>query len=109
MEDKSTLPNLDTLDHVAVAVSDIAASVEWYRSRFACQVDYQDETWALLRFHNAALALVIPEQHPPHVAVRRDDAAKFGELVTHRDGSRSVYLHDAGGNAVEVIEPYEVA
>jgi hypothetical protein len=52
-----------------------------------------------------ALALVIAEQHPPHVAVRRADAEKFGPLVTHRDGSRSVYVNDAAGNAVEVIEP----
>jgi len=106
MAETKLSPSLDALDHVAVSVSDIAASVDWYRSQFHCEVDYQDETWALLRFENVKLALVIPEQHPPHVAVRREDAAKFGDLVTHRDGSRSVYVHDAAGNAVEVIEPY---
>jgi catechol 2,3-dioxygenase-like lactoylglutathione lyase family enzyme len=98
-------PKLDHIDHVAVTVADIAASVDWYVSSFRCEIEYQDETWALLRFENMALALVIAEQHPPHVAVRRADAEKFGPLVTHRDGSRSVYVNDAAGNAVEVIEP----
>ena len=98
---------LDPLDHVAVSVADIAQAVDWYRNAFRCVTEYQDESWALLRFENVRLALVIPEQHPPHVAVRRPDAASFGNLVTHRDGSRSVYIKDPAGNAVEVIEPFE--
>lgn len=100
------IPKLDLIDHVAITVADIAASVDWYASNFHCEIEYQDETWALLRFENMALALVIAEQHPPHVAIRREDAEKFGPLVTHRDGSRSVYVKDAAGNAVEVIEPF---
>lgn len=107
MPESSNTEALDALDHVAVSTTDIAASVAWYQSKFQCEVDYQDETWALLRFANIKLALVVPEQHPPHVAVRREDAAKFGDLVTHRDGSRSVYVRDQAGNAVEVIEPYQ--
>ncbi|MCS6884284.1 MAG: VOC family protein [Acidobacteriota bacterium] len=94
---------LDKLDHVAVSVTDIAAAVNWYKSKFNCNVVYQDDTWAMLEFSNARLALVIPEQHPPHVAVVRSDAEIFGNLTTHRDGTRSVYVRDPFGNAVEVM------
>jgi hypothetical protein len=71
-------------------------------------VNYQDDTWALLRFANIQLALVIPEQHPPHVAVLRPDAQRFGELVTHRDGTRSCYIEDPAGNAVEIMDASSV-
>ncbi|MCA8961374.1 MAG: VOC family protein [Planctomycetes bacterium] len=94
---------LDVIDHFAVQVSDIASAVHWYRDRFACEVDFQDETWALLRFQNVHVALVIPDQHPTHLAVLRSDAARFGPLSPHRDGTRSVYLDGPAGNAVEVL------
>jgi hypothetical protein len=45
---------------------------------------------------------VLPQQHPPHFALLRDPAL-FGEPKTHRDGTRSVYLHDPSGNSVEVL------
>lgn len=95
---------LDHLDHVAVQVPDIAAAVAWYRERFACEVDYEDPTWALLRFANARLALVVPDQHPAHFAVCRDDITSFGEPVAHRDGTRSVYTRDPWGNSVEILD-----
>ncbi len=94
----------DPLDHIAISVSDIAAAVDWYVQHFRCEVAYQDETWALLRFANIQLALVIPEQHPPHLAIRRPDAGQFGRLVTHRDGTRSCYIEDPSGNAVEIMD-----
>lgn len=94
----------DPLDHIAISVSDIAAAVDWYVQQFRCEVAYQDETWALLRFANIQLALVIPEQHPPHLAIRRPDAEQFGNLVTHRDGTRSCYIKDPAGNAVEIMD-----
>ena len=98
-------PELDRIHHVAIAVADIETAIDWYTSRFACDVAYQDDTWGLLTFANTQLALVVEEQHPPHVAVERDDAAKFGELTGHRDGTRSVYLRDDAGNAIEVVAP----
>jgi len=94
---------LDALHHVAIAVEDIAASVEWYRSHFKCSVKHEDATWALLGFANSDLALVIPEEHPPHVAFSSSQAASFGELKIHRDGTRSTYVSDCSGNAVEVM------
>ena len=92
----------DTVDHIAVAVSDVKGTVEWYVKNFSCKVTYQDETWALLEFANIRVAFVLPNQHPPHFALLRDPSA-FGEPKTHRDGSRSVYLNDPSGNSVEVL------
>jgi catechol 2,3-dioxygenase-like lactoylglutathione lyase family enzyme len=95
---------LDTVHHVAIPTTDVAASVRWYREHTDCVVDYQDETWALLAYANLKLALVMPGQHPAHLAIVRDDAAKYGPLVRHRDGTQSVYILDATGNHVEVMD-----
>jgi hypothetical protein len=78
--------------------------LEWYRKTFSVESLYEDETWALLKFSNIALAIVIPGQHPPHLCVSRPDAERFGELKTHRDGTRSVYVSDPSGNVIEVME-----
>ena len=95
---------LDHIHHIAVSVPNIAKSLEWYTSRFNCEIEYVDETWALLAFANAKLALVIPKEHPAHFALRRPDANKFGELGTHRDGLKSVYISDPFGNTIEILE-----
>jgi catechol 2,3-dioxygenase-like lactoylglutathione lyase family enzyme len=94
---------LDTLDHVAIPVQDVATAVAWYTETFRCTVKYQDPTWALLGFGNISLALVIPEQHPAHLGFVSPEAEKFGELKTHRDGTRSCYVSDPAGNAVEIL------
>ena len=70
---------------------------------FDCKVTYEDESWALLGFANVKLALVLPEQHPPHVGFVRRDAERFGPLSPHRDGTRSIYIEDSEGNAVEIL------
>jgi catechol 2,3-dioxygenase-like lactoylglutathione lyase family enzyme len=94
---------LDNIHHVAIPVLDINASVEWYKENFNCQIIYRDETWAFLEFANIKLALVTPNQHPPHIAFVSQTAEKFGTLVEHRDKSRSTYIKDPSGNTVEVI------
>ncbi|MCA9029491.1 MAG: VOC family protein [Planctomycetaceae bacterium] len=101
----SDTTKLDSLHHVAIRVNDIAESVQWYRDNFACEIGYQDATWALLNFANTSLALVIAEQHPPHIGFATDKAESVGNLKTHRDGTRSVYIEDPSGNAVELLDP----
>lgn len=96
---------MDKLHHVAIQVDDLQATVDWYRQHFTCEVAYQDKTWALLNFANIQLAFVIPGQHPPHIAIEHPDAARFGELKTHRDGTASVYIKDPSGNDVEIMQP----
>jgi catechol 2,3-dioxygenase-like lactoylglutathione lyase family enzyme len=87
----------DHIHHVAIPTSNVAESVSWYTTHTSCSVKYQDETWALLDYQNIQLALVLPGQHPPHLAIIRDNAGDFGPLVTHRDGTRSIYVQDNAG------------
>ena len=94
---------LDRIEHVAVSVRDVAEAVAWYTATFRCTVAYQDATWAMLKFDNLELALVVPEQHPPHLAVTSREPERFGELRTHRDGTRSTYVKDPDGNSVEIM------
>jgi catechol 2,3-dioxygenase-like lactoylglutathione lyase family enzyme len=95
---------LDSIDHIAIPVNDIASTVSWYTEKFKCTVDYQDDSWAFLKFDNISLALVIPSQHPAHLAFKVDDPEQYGKLETHRDGTRSVYVNDPAGNAVEMLD-----
>lgn len=102
-------PRLDRIHHVAIEVNNIGASVQWYTNTFRCRVSYQDDTWALLEFANMSLALVTMGQHPPHLAFVSDRATSLGELKGHRDGTRSLYVADPAGNAVELLDPDSVA
>lgn len=95
---------LQSLHHVAISVSDISRAVEWYTHRFTCELVYQDATWALLKFANIHLALVLPEQHPPHIALLDSHAADYGPLTLHRDGTRSIYIQDSEGNQIEIMQ-----
>ncbi len=95
---------LDDIDHVAIQVDDIGEAVRWYQAHARCEIVYQDETWALLGFANMKLALVLPEQHPPHLAITSPRAEEFGTLQPHRDGTASCYINDPGGNVLEVLK-----
>ena len=95
---------LDNIDHVALQVHDIAAAAAWYREHWKCDVEHLDATWAMLRFANTRLALVLPNQHPPHVAFLDKHPEKAGEpTVHHRDGTISVYIQDPWGNKLELL------
>jgi len=103
MTEQITGRSLESIDHVALSVRDIAESIEWYTRLFRCRVVYQDETWALLAFDNVRLALMSTDAHPPHIGFLRADAESFGPLKPHRDGTRSTYITDPSGNAVELL------
>ncbi|HEX8463589.1 MAG TPA: VOC family protein [Abditibacterium sp.] len=98
------------MDHVAVPCPDIARGVAFYVENFGAQVLYQDDTWAFLKLGQGKLALVTPSQHPPHLALRVDEAAlevaaqRAEKAVdAHRDGTRGIYVEDPFGNVVELI------
>ena len=103
MTDKPPQDLLDSIHHIAISVPDIKSAVQWYRDHFHCKVSYQDDTWAMLDFANLKLALVIPTQHPAHIGFVHPEAEQFGTLKTHRDGTRSCYVKDPAGNAVEIL------
>lgn len=105
----STQTRRDAIHHVALAVRDVAEAVKWYIERFGCEVRYQDESWALLAFANIQLALVIPSQHPPHISFTSPQAADFGPLKRHRDGTASTYVTDPSGNTIEVMDEQSLA
>ena len=94
---------IDTIHHIAIQVNNIAETVAWYKNQYDVKVAYQDDTWALLQFANVALALVIPDQHPPHFAIVSEHAEDYGTLTAHRDGTASVYIQDPAGNQIEMI------
>lgn len=95
---------MDTIHHIAVQVKNIKETSEWYKTQYDVKVVYEDETWALLQFSNVALALVLPNQHPPHFAIVSENADSYGTLNTHRDGTASVYVQDPAGNYIEMIQ-----
>ena len=92
------------VDHIAIHSKDIQKSVEWYVDKFRCEVQYQDDTWALLNFENISLALVTPEQHPPHFAIIDKGVTSHENIKTHRDGICYVYTNDPDCNIIEVID-----
>lgn len=94
---------MDSIDHIAIQTESIKDSINWYKKMFSCEVEFQDDTWALLKFKNTKLALVIPSQHPPHIAIKRNNLEKFGSPVRHRDGSESVYVESPDSNTFEFI------
>ena len=100
--DKERAKRLDRIHHVAVEVADVAEAVAWYTDRFSCDLAYRDDTWALLRFENASLALVTRGEHLGHFGIEGPEPEHFGASRVHRDGVRYVYLTDPGGNVVEV-------
>ena len=98
------------LDHVAVPSPNIAEGVQFYVENFGATILYQDDTWAFLKVGQGKLALVTPTQHPPHIALRVNEAAleqaaaKTGVPIdAHRDGTKGIYVQDPAGNAVELI------
>ena len=105
MEQQET--KLDSLHHVAIQVDDISRALKWYSENFNAEIVYLDDTWAMLRFANMYLALVVPSQHPPHIAIEHEGAEAHGTLIKHRDGTESIYINDSEGNTIELMKPVE--
>ena len=49
---------MDSIDHIAIQVSDINQAVESYTDKFDCEVIYIDTTWAMLKFDNINFQLL---------------------------------------------------
>ena len=95
-----------SIDHVALVVSDINASVSWYAENFNALVDYQDDSWAMLNIGGDKIALTQKGTHPPHVAILVESIEDFpdnAEVKTHRDGSHYFYAKDLDENIIEYI------
>ena len=94
-------------DHVAIKSSNIKRSVEWYKKNLGSEVEYQDETWAMLIIGGTRVALVTKGQHPAHIAFSVESSVKFpcdsGKVKIHRDQSSYYYGSDPDGNVVEWV------
>jgi hypothetical protein len=53
---------------------------------------------------NISLELVLPYQHPPHIAVARENAETYGAFKRHRGGSASAYIEDPWGNTIDIMK-----
>jgi len=91
------------IDHVAINVQNISRSADWYVDTFDAIIDYQDETWAMLRVGDSKIALTLKGHHPPHIAIEVVDFSESDTIREHRDGSKYVYKSDPDGNIVELI------
>jgi catechol 2,3-dioxygenase-like lactoylglutathione lyase family enzyme len=95
---------LDKIHHTAIQVQNISKAVLWYTQHFKCKIEYQDSSWAMLKFANTSLALVSADQHPYHFAIVQDDISHYGLISQHRDGTSSIYIKDEDGNNVEMLK-----
>ena len=99
------MKNLNQIDHIAIQVEDINKSLKWYAEKFHFEKIYSDDTWAMIKFSNIKLALVVKSQHPNHFAVLNDEIVKDDvDVVKHRDKSISKYIKDIDGNFIELIK-----
>lgn len=126
--------DLERLDHVALTVSDVDRSIEWYRDILGLEHVHEEE-WgrnpAFLTTGSTGLALFPaessdpppPQSHPAglamwHLAFRADrrtfDAAReeFGARdirfsFSDHSIAHSIYFHDPDGHLLE-ITTYEV-
>ena len=91
------------IHHIAIQVDNLKECVSFYCNKFNADIEYEDETWAMLNFDNIQLALVLPEEHPPHICFEKT-IPKNIPAKEHRDGTRSVYDFDPSGNMIELLE-----
>ena len=91
------------IHHIAIQVDNIKECVSFYCNKFNADIEYEDKTWAMLNFDNIQLALVLPEEHPPHICFEKT-IPKNIPAKEHRDGTRSVYDFDPSGNMIELLE-----
>ena len=98
-------PELSTIHHVAIQVDDIDKAVDWYTNILKCSIEWQDATWAMLKLKNTRIALVLTGTHSNHIAFNVKSANEYGDkVITHRDGTKCVYIHDPWGNCLEAFQ-----
>jgi catechol 2,3-dioxygenase-like lactoylglutathione lyase family enzyme len=95
---------MDKMHHIAIQESNIAKGTDWYVNNFDTKILYQAESWTFLEFQNINLALFFPDQHRPHIAFKKEDADKCGELAPHRGGAASIYIDDPFNNKIEILK-----
>jgi catechol 2,3-dioxygenase-like lactoylglutathione lyase family enzyme len=124
----ATAPVIPTrgLRHLALNVTNIAASVDFYSSLFGMRIVWQpdaDNAYLSsgcdnLALHRAPVDATQPGQRLDHlgfIVERPEDVDRAAEALavrqlpllrpprTHRDGSRSLYFADPDGNVIQIL------
>jgi hypothetical protein len=99
-------------DHIALVSTNIPRDIDSYHKLFSeIGILYQDKSWALLEAGGVKIALVMPGEHPSHLAFRVESRESLEQMAkehnstvkVHRDRSESFYTTDSSGNAIEVV------
>lgn len=124
----ATAPVIPTrgLRHLALNVTNVAASVDFYSSLFGMRIVWQpdaDNAYLSsgcdnLALHRAPVGAVGTGQRLDHlgfIVERSEDVDRAAEALavrqlpllhpprTHRDGSRSLYFADPDGNVIQIL------
>ena len=114
------------LRHIALNVTDVTVSVEFYTTLFGMQVVWQpdpDNAYLSSGCDNLALHKATPRRgrtgqrldHVGFIVPRSDDVDRAAEILethavpivkparTHRDGSRSLYCADPDGTIIQIL------
>ena len=94
---------LDIIHHTAIQMKDVSKALIWYTGLFACEVEYQDNRWSVMKFANTFIALVLPGQHLCHFAIIEEDLSSYGSTTLHHDSAKSVYIKDYDESNIEVL------
>jgi len=92
------------IDHITILVADLEQSIHWYTTSFGCELIHRSKTLAVISFRNIKLVLSLPSEQRPHVAIRKDNASEFGEIMEQSDLCKSTFISDPTGNLIELIE-----
>ncbi len=96
--------DLSKIDHFLITVSNLETSIAWYTSSFNCNLIYKHRTLAILEFNNVNIVLSLPSDQRPHLAVQKDNAEEFGEIMEQSDLCHSTFIADPSGNPIELIK-----
>jgi catechol 2,3-dioxygenase-like lactoylglutathione lyase family enzyme len=95
------------VDHIAVLVSDLSASQDWYEKNCGAELVFEDYKYKRMKMNNTTIALIDKKHYKDaHFGVLVGCVKDFpdgGEIVAHRDGTVGCYTKDPDGNTVEFI------
>ena len=123
--DQSSRTIVSRMEHVHLAVADLARSIEWYEEVFGFEVRWTDGRTAHIGTDRFYVAVTAHRGLPPsegdrtgtariaHFAFTTPNLEAFGErleaagIEPSDDASRNegdaIYLHDPDGNYIEVV------
>jgi len=94
-----------SINHIAIGVSDVNRSVEWYTQLLALKLIQRNEHYALLQFGDTQLVLRSPTEEHPHVQVGAISHVMFG-LKPYDEPALKARLEAANLNPRKDLESF---